>query len=243
MIWGHIITWRIAWLQELLLLLLLFSTENKSTTVLIIHFKQTLRRSVLFALFFLYRLKSLFKKTNQQQQQPDGYNCMLKIESKLNVAVWASFLRLPPSPPSLRTFLSPRIPLRAREAEGIPDTSGIFSSWYGMKRKEWGEDLGSSADIWKQTTRISNSRRRVGHIMTAKVLSLWSGQGQDLELKLVPPLHMMSESSQLSDSTPHMQGGKELPKKMQLLSPAHTLTAPVQCETVFLRQFPLSSPP
>lgn len=58
-----------------------------------------------------------------------------------------------------------------------------------MKRKEWGETLGSSADIWKQTTRISNSRRRVWHIMTAKVLSLWSGQGKDLELKLVPLTH------------------------------------------------------
>lgn len=67
-------------------IIIIISTENKSTTVLIIHFKQTLRRFVLFALVFLYRLKSLLK-TNQQQQQPDGYNCMLKIESKLNVAV------------------------------------------------------------------------------------------------------------------------------------------------------------
>lgn len=33
-------------------IIIIISTENKSTTVLIIHFKQTLRRSVLFALFF-----------------------------------------------------------------------------------------------------------------------------------------------------------------------------------------------
>lgn len=73
-------------------------------------------------------------------------------------------------------------------------------------------------------------------IKTAKMLSLWSGQGQmcvpRFRAEAPPPIH------DLRDSTPHMQGGKWLLKEMQLLLPAHILTAPVSAAVTVTSPFP-----